>query len=204
MKIAKGIKIDGPERKSGRASPQRVWAKLWSKARRPISLGYHNNTKGKPKVQFPTKVVPKEENHQMLDTRKVVLCHQGKSCLCRGRNVRRWFCATKANYDCAADGMLEGGFVSPRQIVFVPRMVCKIMVFRYQGKSYFGRGPNVRKLPWDAKTNRIIAVNWMFDVGFVAKASSLMPRPSLLYLEAQLSGRKVSWVAKRQRTPSWA
>jgi hypothetical protein len=36
----------------------------------------------------------------------------------------------------------------------------------------------------------------MFDVGFVAKASSLMPRPSLLYLEAQLSGRKVSWVDK--------
>jgi hypothetical protein len=63
------------------------------------------------------------------------------------REVRRWlcatkvnyncaadrmlegdFCATKANYDCVADGMLEGGFVSLRQIVFVPRMVCKILV----------------------------------------------------------------------------
>jgi hypothetical protein len=30
----------------------------------------------------------------------------------------------------------------------------------------------------------------------VAKASSLKPRPSLLYLEAQMSGRNVSWVDK--------
>jgi hypothetical protein len=36
----------------------------------------------------------------------------------------------------------------------------------------------------------------MLDVGFVAKASSLTPRPSLLYLEAQMSGRNVSWVDK--------
>jgi len=41
----------------------------------------------------------------------------------------------------------------------------------------------------------------MFDVGFVAKASSLIPRPSLLYLEAQLSGRKVSWVDKEATHP---
>ena len=36
----------------------------------------------------------------------------------------------------------------------------------------------------------------MLDVGFVAKASSLKPRPSLLYLEAQMSGTNVSWVDK--------
>jgi hypothetical protein len=36
----------------------------------------------------------------------------------------------------------------------------------------------------------------MLDIGFVAKASSLAPRPSLLYLEAQMSGRNVSWVDK--------
>jgi hypothetical protein len=36
----------------------------------------------------------------------------------------------------------------------------------------------------------------MLDGGLVIKASSLRPRPSLLYLEAQLSGRKVSWVDK--------
>jgi hypothetical protein len=36
----------------------------------------------------------------------------------------------------------------------------------------------------------------MLDVGFVANASSLKPRPSLLYLEAQMSGRNVSWVDK--------
>ena len=36
----------------------------------------------------------------------------------------------------------------------------------------------------------------MLDGGLVAKASSLKPRPSLLYLEAQMSGRNVSWVDK--------
>jgi hypothetical protein len=63
-----------------------------------INLGYYTNTKGKPNVQLPTEVAPKEENHQMLETKKVALCHQGKLCLCRGRNVRRWLWATKANY----------------------------------------------------------------------------------------------------------
>jgi hypothetical protein len=37
----------------------------------------------------------------------------------------------------------------------------------------------------------------MFDVGFVAKASSLVPRPSLLYLEVQISGKNVSSVDKK-------
>ena len=36
----------------------------------------------------------------------------------------------------------------------------------------------------------------MLDGGLVAKASSLKPRPSFLYLEAQMSGRNVSWVDK--------
>ena len=36
----------------------------------------------------------------------------------------------------------------------------------------------------------------MLDGGLVAKASSLKPRPSLLYLEAQVSGRNVSLVDK--------
>jgi hypothetical protein len=121
---------------------------------------------------------PQRGKPQMLETKKVALCHQGKSCLCRGWIVRRWFCATKTNYDCAADGMLEGGFcatkanydcttdgtledgfVLSRQVMFVPRMVCKIMVLQHLGKSYFGRGPNVRKLPWGTKTNHVVAVN---------------------------------------------
>jgi hypothetical protein len=123
-----------------------------------ISLDYYTNTKGKPKVQLPTEVAPKEENHQILETKKVALCHQGKLCLCRGRNVRRWLWATKANYDCTTDEMLEG-LVSPRQIKFVPRMLCKIIVLRYQGKSCFGRGPSVGKLPWGAKTNHVVAMN---------------------------------------------
>jgi hypothetical protein len=36
----------------------------------------------------------------------------------------------------------------------------------------------------------------MLDVGFVAKANSLRPRPSLLYLEVQMSSRNVSCVDK--------
>jgi hypothetical protein len=87
-------------------------------------LGYHSNIKGKPKVQLPTKVAAKEENHQMLETKKVALCDQGKSCLCRGRNVRKRLWATKANYECTTDGILEGGFVLPRQIMIVPRTEC--------------------------------------------------------------------------------
>jgi hypothetical protein len=70
-----------------------------------------------------------------------------------------WFCATKANYNYAADGMLEGGVVLPRQIMFVPRTVYKIMVLQYQAKSCFGRGPNIINLPWGTKTNHVVAVN---------------------------------------------
>ena len=36
----------------------------------------------------------------------------------------------------------------------------------------------------------------MLDVGFMAKASSLKPKPSLWYLEAQMSGRNVLWIDK--------
>jgi hypothetical protein len=110
------------------------WAALHHKGLEPenvrrqrgqISLGYYTNTKGKPKVQPPTKVVPKEENYQMVGTKKMALCHQGKSCFCRGRDISMWFCATKENHACSVDGMLKGGFVLPRQIMFVPQMVCK-------------------------------------------------------------------------------
>jgi hypothetical protein len=61
----------------------------------------------------------------------MALFQQGKSSLCHGQNAKKWLCATKANYDCAANGMLEGGFVLPRQIMFGPQMVYKIMVLRY-------------------------------------------------------------------------
>ena len=46
--------------------------------------------------------------------------------------------------------------------------------FTDQAKTYCCRGPEL-------------------DGGFVAKASSLEPRPSHLYLEAQMDGRYVSW-----------
>ena len=43
------------------------------------------------------------------------------------------------------------------------------------------------------KPKHIVAVDQMLDGGFVAKVSSLEPRPSHLYLEAQMNGRYVSW-----------
>ena len=52
-----------------------------------ITLGYYTNTKGKPQVQLPTKVASKGESHPMLETKKVSLWYQDKSCMCRGRNV---------------------------------------------------------------------------------------------------------------------
>jgi hypothetical protein len=36
----------------------------------------------------------------------------------------------------------------------------------------------------------------MLDIDFLAKASSLRPRRSLLYLEAEMSGRNISCVDK--------
>ena len=47
----------------------------------------------------------------------------------KGQNVRKMLCATKENYNCTTDKILKSGFVLPMQIMFVPRMVCKIMVF---------------------------------------------------------------------------
>ena len=89
-----------------------------------ISLGYYTNTEGKSKVQLPTNVTPKVENHPMLETKKLAwwyqtkpyLCHgrivnglwcQGKLWFGRGLNFRRWPCDTKANHASNAGQMLE-------------------------------------------------------------------------------------------------
>ena len=42
------------------------------------------------------------------------------------------------------------------------------------------------------KTSHVCAADRMLEGGFEAKASSLKPRPSLLYLEAQINGKNVS------------
>ena len=46
------------------------------------------------------------------------------------------------------------------------------------------------------KPNHVVAADRMLDGGFGAKASSLKPRSSVLYLEAQMNGRNVSWIDK--------
>jgi hypothetical protein len=45
--------------------------------------------------------------------------------------------------------------------------------------------------PCGTKANHICAADGMLDGGFVAKASSIKPRPSLLYLDGQMKGRNV-------------
>ena len=42
------------------------------------------------------------------------------------------------------------------------------------------------------KASHVCTVDQMLEGGFIAKASSLKPRPSLLYLEAQINGKNVS------------
>jgi predicted aspartyl protease len=42
----------------------------------------------------------------------------------------------------------------------------------------------------------------MLKGGFVAKASDFKPRPSLLYLEAQINGRDFSWLVDTKATQS--
>jgi hypothetical protein len=154
-----GIEVDGSERKSDSASPQRTWAEKCPEAKMPNKFGLsYQHKKASQRYNFqqrrhlrkkPPNVGNKEGGIMSprqimivlwMECKKVALCYLGKLWLYHGWNIRRLFCATKTNYDCAADGMLKGGFVSPRQIVFVPRMVCKIIVLRYQGKSCFGPG----------------------------------------------------------------
>ena len=59
-----------------------VWAEIGSDATNARILAHYNDTKNKPKVQFPTRMAPKKENHPMMKAKKVALCYQGSSCLC--------------------------------------------------------------------------------------------------------------------------
>src|ERR1700737_3715987 len=100
------------------------------------------------------------------------LSYQGNLCSCRGQRVGWWLCAIKAKRVCFADKLLEIGFVAPNQ--FGPRTECLKLALRTKPSQ--------------------VAEDRMLDDGFVAKASSLKPRPSLLNLEAQINGRYVSCV----------
>jgi hypothetical protein len=53
------------------------------------------------------------------------------------------------------------------------------------------------------KTNRDCTADQMLEGGFVAKASSLRPRPSFLYLEAKINGRNVSYLVDTWATHSF-
>lgn len=125
IKIAKSIDVDGLSRKSARVSQQRLEPKYIPRQRGQISLACHTNTKYKPKVQFSTRVAPKDENHPMFKTKKVVLWYQAKLCLCQRGNVKSWFIVLS-------------------QIMFVPRMEYYKLVWWYQAKSYLCRGRNVK------------------------------------------------------------
>ena len=53
------------------------------------------------------------------------------------------------------------------------------------------------------KASHVCVADRMLEGGFVAKASSLKPRPSLLYLEAQINGKNVSCLVDTGATHSF-
>ena len=103
--------------------------------------GHQTNTRCKQKVQFPTKVAPKEENHPMLHTKngfmvlnqtmfvsqtkywKLDLWYQTKSCLCCGRNARNWFYDTKPNHMCRRWNV-KSWLCGPSLIMSLPQTEC--------------------------------------------------------------------------------
>ena len=151
IKIVERIEADGPERKSSGPSQQSGFSKNGSRGKERKKFGSSNRHKG----QVDGTTYNKGGNHvskppkggnkgsEMKDKR----CHKcGKIghfiADCPNNKV-----STKASHVCAADRMLEGGFV--------------------------------------------------------AKASSLKPRPSLLYLEAQINGKNVSCLVDTGATHSF-
>ena len=151
IKIAERIEADGPERKSSGPSQQSGFSKNGSQGKERKKFGSSNRHKG----QVDDTTYNKGGNHvskppkggnkggEMKDKR----CHKcGKIghfiADCPNNKV-----STKASHVCAADRMLEGGFV--------------------------------------------------------AKASSLKPRPSFLYLEAQINGKNVSCLVDTGATHSF-
>ena len=121
----------------------------------------------------------------------MVLCYQGKLCLFHGRNVERWLCAPKANHVCFADGILEIDFVVPNQIIFLLEQNVKSWLC---GPSQIIFVPQIEctQLVSRTKPNDVVAADHMLNNGFVAKASTLKPRLSLLYLKAQMNDTNVS------------
>ena len=104
-----------------------------------------------------------------------VLYYQGKSCLHRGQDVRRWLYGTKTTM-CAS------------------WMVCYKMALLHQSNFFLHRRPNVGTFPCGIKKNHVVVVDQMLDIDMVAKASSVNPRPSFLYLEARMYGRNFLWI----------
>ena len=73
--------------------------------------------------------------------------------------------------------MLEVGLVVPNPFIFMP-------------------WTKFKKLDLCTKTNHVCIADRILESGFVATASTLKARPSLLCLEAQMNGRIVPTVDK--------
>ena len=73
----------------------------------------------------------------------------------------------------------------------------------YQIKSYLYSGPNVRRWPYSTKINHDVLADQIFDGGFVAKTITLEPKPSFLYLYAQIYGRNVLHLVAKVATQSF-
>ena len=102
----------------------------------------------------------------MLETKKIALCYQCKSCLCRGWNVRNWLCGTKANCVCTTDKMLEVSFVVLSQIMFVSQMECQKLALWNQAKLCLCRMQNVRNWLCGTKPIHVCSADGILKNGF--------------------------------------
>ena len=108
-----------------------------------------------------------------------------QSCSYHAQDVGRWLCATKANRAHATDGMLKGGFMLPKKIMFVygqkvrnwlygtkPNHICVAdwtlkVGFADKAKSCLSRGRNFRSWHYGTKANHVCAADGMLEVGLV-------------------------------------
>ena len=61
----------------------------------------------------------------------------------------------------------EGGFVVPRQFMFVLRMECLKVTLCYEGKSCWWCGQNIRRWLFGTKENHVCTLDGMLEYGLV-------------------------------------
>ena len=151
IKIAEIIEVDGPKRKSSGPSQQNGFSKNGSRGKEHKQFGSSNRHKG----QVDGTTYNKGSNHG------------GKP----------------------PKGGNKGGDMKDKRCHKCGKI-----------RHFIADCPNNKV---STKASHICAANRMLEGGFVAKASSFKPRPSLLYLEAQINGKNVSCLVDTWATHSF-